>query len=439
MSVASPVRRQRRSTLRTSRCTALLLSIAVFPSAGMMVFYASSMTAGLSVALLAVLLVLASQGPPRWSVRAQRTALTALAALVLHSVIAAFVTGEFDAVRAIGSAAILGLMVISAWTLACALNRMPASRADPAFKRCFAVLGCFGIAAALGVPSVGPFVSHPKPVIFFIEPSHYALALLPFAGYVLSTLTGWRRLLLDAAIVSLALRLESFTLLVGMVAMLALLLDFKQLLVVGCAAAVLLGSSAIETDYFAARVDLSDENQNLSKLAFLQGWERASLALQTTRGIGQGFQQFGVSGPLGDIQELISNTIGAYINLLDGGTTASKLIGEFGAAGVVLLIAYAYAVLRAALALRRQVMHHQPGQSQRIFFLACICTSSIELFVRGVGYLSPGLFLLIVGLMGWRQSIGRPAPVRTHVRRKRERVGLAVTIEPASAATRVVR
>jgi hypothetical protein len=167
----------------------------------------------------------------------------------------------------------------------------------------------------------------------------------------------------------------------------------------------------LDLSYYGERLYLSSESSNLSTLVFLQGWENAVHNFIETHGFGVGFQQFGIAGTTGEVTQRIARMLnGSTINLMDGGTTGSKLIGEFGIMGVLLVAAFVVAAGRGIRFIRaEQALPPARRDVRRIFFCSLIATYLFELFIRGVGYFDSGCFLALVALIGLARS-GKPEP-----------------------------
>ena len=121
------------------------------------------------------------------------------------------------------------------------------------------------------------------------------------------------------------------------------------------------------------------------------------MTLQSTSGFGAGFQQLGVSTETGDYTQRVIDIVGSDPNRFDGGTTASKLVAELGCAGVLLLFIQAYLMLYSFIRIRRYSL----GMVMRpckVFAHCIIICSVLELYVRGVGYFSPTMFLFFTAI-----------------------------------------
>jgi hypothetical protein len=282
-------------------------------------------------------------------------------------------------------------------------------------------LAILPLAAAAGVPGFGASTDYAKPIVFFSEPSHFALATMPLLLFRMAISKRATQFLLIGAALLIAAIMQSLTMVAGVLFVAALLLRQALLLLL----LIPLASIALLMDisYYAERLALTSDSKNLSTLVFLQGWDNALLNFATTHGFGLGFQQFGVAGSTGEISDKIALLLtGDSLSLLDGGTTASKLIGEFGIFGILLLIGFMVIVVRSTVFLRRsQSLPPQSRDIRRMFFCSLIATYTVELFVRGVGYFSPGGFLALVALismsrMGWQPAEVNLRAVRTQPR-----------------------
>jgi hypothetical protein len=147
--------------------------------------------------------------------------------------------------------------------------------------------------------------------------------------------------------------------------------------------------------YFTDRLDLSSNSSNLSVLVFLSGYERAWLALTGFNGLGVGFQQMGIVGPVGAFQLNISTIFGFDgLNLLDGGTLASKIIVEFGYPGLLLLFLYLFKLIKVV----NSFFGKREFSPQDLFYSSIYIMFFVVLFVRGAGYFNPSFFIFLISI-----------------------------------------
>jgi hypothetical protein len=157
---------------------------------------------------------------------------------------------------------------------------------------------------------------------------------------------------------------------------------------------------ALDLTYYADRLLLSENSDNLSTLVYLQGWQRAAINLMETHGVGVGFQQFGIVGSVGTIAERIFSLARTTLNLYDGGSTGSKLIAELGAFGIAAIAFFLVQAARGIILIRRaQRLPGEQRDKRSIFFYSIIIAYTSELFIRGTGYMSPSAFLLLAALI----------------------------------------
>ena len=388
-SAASVHARSGRARQRTM-VGSVLLVVLLLPTLPHYAGLASSMALGASAAAL-IGIGIAWQHVPR-----SRRGLAAfspgamasfvLLAVVAHSVVSAL-RGPVDLVRAGASIAPLLLMLIGGGALARLFDAASNSEVDRALRAAFGVLCIIGGAGILGIapPTAFPFV---KPVFPFTEPSHFALAFVPVLMYRCVTSTGWYRLLYLLGGLSAALLLENLTLVVGCILVAVISLRFYALL--GSLVALAFAASQADLTYYTERLDLSGEVQNLSNLAYLQGWQLIRESWTNSDGWGLGFQQLGIQDTNVAAADLIQSIIDGPLNQLDGGFTLAKLVSEFGAFGVALVLVYFFLAARSALALRRGT--DDPATT---FAHCTLVAYSLDLCIRGTGYFSANVMLVV--------------------------------------------
>ncbi|MBC7489917.1 MAG: hypothetical protein H7240_08125 [Glaciimonas sp.] len=235
-----------------------------------------------------------------------------------------------------------------------------------------------------------------KPVGLFSEPSHLALILAPLLVYACAVELRWHRFFIMFFFLW-GLLIQNLTTLSVVILSFMVLFRFNppRVLIV-----ILLAGGLVISDleYFTSRLLISSESENLSVLVFLQGWEIAKEMLNETSYWGAGFQQFGFLNISNDISNKISLLNEENLNLFDGGSTASKLVGEFGIYAIAGLLIYIVFFFWAFGQLRNA--HANRISGGRLFFISCLFAFVIELFIRGVGYFSPTCFLALSAVMG---------------------------------------
>jgi hypothetical protein len=232
-----------------------------------------------------------------------------------------------------------------------------------------------------------------KNMLLFAEPSHYAIVFIPFLFYAAYTCNKklYEFLYIIASLI-LVLIIQNLVLLVGCL-MIVFLLYGRRFWLLGLIISMLIVAAFfLDLSYFLERINFSGDNQNLSKLVFLSGWERSYLSFIASNGFGVGFQQLGIVGPEGDLQIILQDLLGGRdLNIKDGGSLGSKLIAETGLLGLILLLFYLFFAIKVV----RKILSRQINGSKNIFFFGVYLLFSIELFVRGMGYFSLTSFMFI--------------------------------------------
>ena len=387
--------------------TAFLLT-SVIPSLIFMLFATSSMSAGTTLCDLVWIANAVYNSPAgiRLTTRAWSqlgVALLILTLLFIHGMVVDLWFGGVNFGRLTGSCVLLLIEVLGAYVIALRLLAVTPKFLASIAHFAFVVLSILGFSAVAGVPSVSS--AYGKSVIVFSEPSHFSFIYLPVLIFTVATTTRGRQLLYLGSGLFLAVALQNLTVLVGILGVSCLILRRTQLLLL---LGVLVGAVAVlalDLSYYANRLVLSADSDNLSTLVYLQGWQRAWLNISETGGLGVGFQQFGFVGSLGTVlDKIVQMTRGASLNLYDGGSTGSKLIAELGVVGVALIVLYLLLVVRGVRLIRRaQRLPIAQRDLRRIFFYSFIIAYASELLIRGNGYLSPSCTLVLASLIAVQQ------------------------------------
>jgi len=238
-----------------------------------------------------------------------------------------------------------------------------------------------------------------KSMFIFKEPSHYALYFAPLIFYVMYYYENTRRVLSLIMLFILAFLLENLTLVLVLLLLVILLVlndkvKLMKLTVIIVALSITL-PYIFDLSYFIDRLSFSRYSNNLSVLVFVSGWERALLSLLDTFGFGVGFQRMGYIGNSGVAMENISTLLnGRYINLYDGGTTASKIISELGIIGILCIVAYIIIAVKVV----SRYSNKSFEKSQSVFMASVYITFAIQLFVRGIGYFTPFTLFFVASL-----------------------------------------
>lgn len=237
-----------------------------------------------------------------------------------------------------------------------------------------------------------------KPTFIYLEPSHFALVAAPFISYYCLTTTRLKGIAALLFVACWAGYIQNMTMLIA--ALLAFVLSTRRNLVVAVLALILLVVMlfmAIDLEsisYFNDRLSFSSSSDNLSVLVLYQGWENAIKTLTQLSWFGGGFQQFGITTLTGEASTKLHQLLGFDINQFDGGSTAPKIVGEFGFFGIMALCIY----LISLTVLFRKIRTRRIKSRKTLFASTVVMTSVLEFFVRGVGYFSPSLLMFAVSI-----------------------------------------
>lgn len=399
-----------------------LIGMLLIPTTVFMFMRTSSMTAGLVLAQVVWLALIVVMRRGMLMLGMQRgvfgSVVLVVVAIAGWSAMSGLLFGHIDVSRLVGSLGILMFSYFSACIVATALARVPGAELKRVLSIEFQIMVVFAILVIVGAPTLRPGMFE-KPVILFTEKSHFALAFAPLLIFAIATSRGNLRWIILSIGATIALGLQNVTALAGVLIAAFLVLSRRNVLFVAALTVVLV--VFLNTNYYAQRLDLSSSSENLSALVFLSGWERAMLNFQETWGLGVGFQQFGVSGSLGEFMALVEVIVQETLNLNDGGSTASKLIGELGVVGLVALVAYVAAFTRALFTLRAFALSATLSMRTSIhdvFWNTFIVAAALDLFIRGMGYFSVGLYMLLVALIGKARSRRRTAVPQSPIPRE---------------------
>lgn len=301
----------------------------------------------------------------------------------------------------LGSSILLIIYIVSALIFPGYIQNLNSIAFDKILKSIFYILTIDGLYTAFTMD-----LSEGKSTVFFGEPSHYALMILPFfLFYLLSNKQKkFLSLFVILLLIAIALLIQNLTLLVGVIlASFVVFNIYKYLFFVMIFLIPIIFILLQDLDYFTSRLLFFGDNiTNLSTLVFLSGWERALLNLKETYGIGIGFNQLGYIGSNGIYMDIIYSLIGIKLNYNDGGTTGSKMISELGIFGLLLLLIYIYFVSKFILLIKKNLYLMD---SKDIFFLSVFIMYAIELFVRGAGYFTPTTFLFFASIFYINKNI----------------------------------
>lgn len=398
----------------TTQMSPLAFHAALFlPSFVMTAFGQSSMAVGLTLYMVALCLYFAGHSSflflqvYRSVVIGGLTLILCILLFVLvHAAIPFLNSSLFDVERFFSSYFVLFIMTMATWVFGYNVTRADTVTVSRLVGQ---ALWFLLINALLGLTELRLFPQmSSKPVGLFSEPSHLALVLAPLLVYACAIELRWHRLFIVFFFVW-SLLIQNLTTLSVVILCFTVMFRFNAPRVL---LLILLGGGLVlsELEYFTSRLLITSESENLSVLVLLQGWEIAKEMLDGTSYWGAGFQQFGFLNIFSNISSKIALLSEEDLNLLDGGSTASKLVGEFGIFAIAGLGIYVVFFFWAFRQLRQSRAHQISGG--RLFLISCLFAFIIELFIRGVGYFSPTCFLALSAVMGFANA---PRPYAPHI------------------------
>lgn len=316
--------------------------------------------------------------------------------LLIGGIVSWQIHPAFDFGRLVQSLILMSFCLSGAYHFSTLVGSCTEKQADRAFRFVFMVILFSSLARMLGI-----YLSDSgRTVLFYNEPSHYALGLAPFLLYMVASDVK-RRWIWMASAAAVGLAIQNLTLLIAVMLIFAVVIRISFMTILFALLLITLAMTAGDgLSYYTDRAMLSSESTNLSNLVYLSGWERAQLSMEDTWGLGYGFNQLGIVGDQGNMMFILSTLNAEGLNALDGGSVASKLIAEFGAIGVLLLMIYARFFLKGVRFVRFAVHGAQAVSRIELFFWSCLIMYSIDLFVRGSGYFTAESFMFFGAIWG---------------------------------------
>ncbi|PTQ58294.1 hypothetical protein C8J26_3894 [Sphingomonas aurantiaca] len=382
--------------IRTPLFAALLLGIILAtPSAASYLFLTSSQAVGTAVMAAVASLLLA----PVVRFRIRVFAMVILVAAIFgHFFVARYMipasTGRFASSLVLLLGVILAAHFVAQW-----LVELP----DTVLQRALHWLRIgMVLVAILSILHLEPRrfdLSVPEKAIFpFTEHSHFALVFTPLLLDGCVRARGWRRSVWLVVGLLIALLLQNLTVLIGFALVALITAPLWQIVIL----TIVIAGAALSMDltYYLSRLDLSADTTNLSALVYIQGYEFMIDSFDLTSGWGMGFQQLSVI----PMKSLASNVIyaitrGDSLNVYDGGFGVSKIVSEFGVFGIGMTLYFAVLASRLALRLRKAALGKAAPNLSMIAPYSFIVGFAVEMFVRGVGYFSGTVFMLVVAYL----------------------------------------
>ena len=238
----------------------------------------------------------------------------------------------------------------------------------------------------------------PKSMLFWVEPSHFAMVFTPVALFNMYYMNLQNKLLFITLIMILGVLLPNLSLIIGTLVIIFCVLERKYLilmLVTFTILIVLFPNNILL--YISTRLDIFSEvtrNTSLSLLVYLSGLERGYLDLLDSYGLGIGFNDFGYMGKYGKFTAILLQSNKTLLNFNDGGFLFAKLLGEFGIIAIVLVLVYFYYLIKVFIRFKKSVFN----SAKDILFSSFFITFSLYIFVRGMGYFTPVTFMFLASI-----------------------------------------
>lgn len=390
----SAAERGRRFATRWRLGDFALAALLCFPSFFKTAGEQSSLASGLLLIALAMALLAAGLGR-----RVQASVggslnlvLSGWAMAALGATVGLLVVAESlsEPTRALASVVNLGLMFALALRLSAILASLSLQDIE---RQVDAALWVLLVNALLALTGLQLFEnqSPEKPTGVFSEPSHLALALV-FPLLYKAMRQGRQGVAWIGVWLMWGLWIENLTALC-LITLCIVCWARRPLQMIALLATAATALSLADTEYFSSRLVLTDQTTNLSALVWLSGWETAHYIIHNVSVWGIGFQQLGFVSIQSDSVELIE-LLGAFgLNATDGGTTAAKLISEFGVPALLVLAGYGLFFFWAVGRLMFDGLDARRADVRFSLRRAAAVAPFMELFVRGLGYFSPTLFV----------------------------------------------
>ncbi|WP_374697502.1 hypothetical protein LQZ44_15455 [Alcaligenes nematophilus] len=349
--------------------------------------------------LTAIYYLLSYRGTPPINLGFLTCSLVLSAAILLHLTTTQLIFGDLEISggwKSIFSVISLLLIAVTCGFVADSISRLSEECLLNLISGIFYWLVLLGFTVSI---SIALKLQDSKSMLFFTEPSHYALVASLF--FCCKGLANRRSALWFIPLIVIGIFIENITLIAGILfALILIFADRRSIvllpLIFALAASALFLTSAEKSYYFISRLNISPESDNTSVLTLLSGYEQAIIALRETWGLGYGFQRMGYINPRGEIVDVIASyRLGdASSNLHDGGTFLAKLVVEFGGFGILFFL---LTIVAFFFFLRTKDLKH-------IFYCSICYVSILYFLLRGSGYFTSYPVLLLIALASLKPS-----------------------------------
>jgi hypothetical protein len=319
--------------------------------------------------------------------------------LLIHTLLVYMLFGnEPNFLRILPSIGLLGILLLSSSIFVKFITETQDENVRRTVKILFHFMLLIGYTSLILIKyNLAPIYA--KSMIFYSEPSHFAMAIIPLALAHLYILDRNHKLFYILLLFILGIFLPNLSLLVGTFIIMFCILKFKHLIItilIGMTILILFASDTIY--YISTRIDLftvTSRDDNLSTLIYLSGLERGYLDLIHSYGLGIGFNNFGYMGPTGVYTAMAIQAMNGFLLCFnDGSFLFGKILGELGIIGIILTIIYIYYLIKILIIFKTSKLE----RSKDILFASFFIMFSSYLFVRGMGYFSPITFMFLTSI-----------------------------------------
>lgn len=375
-----------------------LILILILPEGLILNFgFQSASVGALAGWIIAILLLYFDYGTPvKFNRLFIRVIFATFFLIVLSLVIGVFVNNNFDFGRFLLSLFLIIIELVAVFIFSFRLSRIDDPELDSFMKNIAIALLAFSFI----VQTKWFLFSQPaKMMIFFTEPSHFAITASPFFIYYIVASKAKKAFLFSLIIFISALFIENLTLTIPILISVFILNKKYLIAFLGLTIVALPLIGPAFSTYIAIRTSalIDPENQNLSALVYLQGWEYVISSIKNFNGIGIGFQQLGQLRLQSSSQDLLE-FMGYTFNQNDGAFLFSKIFVEFGWIALIFITIYIgnmFYVYKKIAKLKFK------KNSWSLFISTTYLSFLIPLFIRNSSYFNPGIFLFLIALIGF--------------------------------------
>lgn len=365
----------------------LIIAISVFPS----FLYVSLGLPSLFIGFVTVLLV----GTVRFCLISKffsRNSVSLLFFVLLTLVLSLILNYYKLGFKSVGSVFVIVLILFLAELLSKAVDENVAGFVK-VLNKVFYLLLFFGLVSIFYKIESFNYINYPKSIFTFYEPSHYAITIGPL--FILTMLTTKvNKMTVSLLFLMVGGVSQNLTILVFWLIGSWLVIESKRMkltfiVLTSLSIFYFITFHTLEATYYIERLTFNKEVSNLSMLVYMQGWDEMRKALIDSNFLGLGFQMAGSNSP-SETALIIINIIGSDKNRVDGGFLAAKLVIEFGIFGIIFLLAYCIEFIRSYF----YVINNRGIITYNYLYSILILSLFVELFFRGQGYFTFGVFLM---------------------------------------------